>query len=125
MSWNTYVENLENTNNVAKAAICGQDGSTWACSQGWNISPQEAQTLAAAFKDSSVLVEKGMFVGGERFVYLSGDDEVLRGRKGQTGLHVSKTKSAIIIGFYQDPTQPSQCAKEVDNVAEYLKSQNL
>jgi profilin len=38
MSWQAYVDtNLVGTGKIAKAAIIGQDGSSWACSQGFNV----------------------------------------------------------------------------------------
>lgn len=65
-----------------------------------------------------------MFIGGTRFIFLSGTDEVLRGKKGTTGVHVAKTKTAIIIAIYEDPIQPGQCAVTVENLADYLKNVN-
>lgn len=65
-----------------------------------------------------------MRVGNEKYIYLSGEGDVLRGKKGSAGVHVSKSNTAIIIGYYEQPTQHPQCAKEVDNITEYLKSNN-
>lgn len=59
MSWNTYVETLENSGNVKKAAICGLDGSLWAASSGWTIKPEEVKTLNSCFSDKASLYEKG------------------------------------------------------------------
>lgn len=63
-----------------------------------------------------------MHVGGTRFIFLSGTDQVLRGKKGTSGVHVAKTGQAIIIGYYEDPTAPNQCGTAVENMADYLKS---
>lgn len=65
-----------------------------------------------------------MHVGGERFIFLSGTNEVLRGKKGTSGVHVAKTGQAILIGYYDDPTTPGQCATQVEAMAEYLKGLN-
>ncbi|XP_045597772.1 profilin-1A [Procambarus clarkii] len=124
MSWNTYVENLENTSGVTKAAIYGLDGSPWAASQGWTATPKQIQDIVKAFADPSSLRASGIWLGEDKYFFLSSDSEVMRGKKGQNGVHICKTKSAIIIGYYEDPIQPGQCAKEVENVAEYLKGQN-
>lgn len=65
-----------------------------------------------------------MHVGGQRFIFLSGTDQVLRGKKGTAGVHVGKTGQAILIGFYDEPTTPNQCATQVETMADYLKGMN-
>ena len=65
-----------------------------------------------------------MTVAGIRFFYLSGTDEVLRGKKEKLGIHVAKTKTAIIIAVYEEPIQPGQCAMTVESLADYLKGVN-
>lgn len=59
MSWNSYIDNLLSSGNVKKAAICGHDGSLWAASEGWNVTPDEAKNLVTAFTNSSNLVQSG------------------------------------------------------------------
>ena len=47
MSWDQYVnEQLVGTGNVSKAAICGLDGSCWAKSSDWAITPEECKKVA-------------------------------------------------------------------------------
>ncbi|XP_071517640.1 profilin-like [Panulirus ornatus] len=121
MSWNTYVENLEKTGFVQKAAVCGQDGSVWAVSAGWDVTPAEVKKLSSSFNDKEALSQSGMHIGNEKFFYLGGEENELKGKKGQAGIHVAKSKTAIIIGYYEQPIQHCQCAKEVYNVAMYLK----
>ncbi|KAA0203806.1 hypothetical protein HAZT_HAZT008628 [Hyalella azteca] len=65
-----------------------------------------------------------MHIAGTRFVYLSGTDETLRGKKNTVGVHVAKTKTAIIIGVYEEPIQPGQCAVTVESLADYLRGVN-
>eukprot|EP00397_Hematodinium_sp_SG-2012_P062912 GEMP01085835.1.p1 GENE.GEMP01085835.1~~GEMP01085835.1.p1 ORF type:complete len:126 (+),score=13.46 GEMP01085835.1:78-455(+) len=125
MSWNTYVENLIKTQAVTKASICGQDGSPWASSQDFCVSEQEVKTLVVSFDNNSELPMKGMIIGGTKYFFLSGTDEVLRARKGNSGIIACKTKTGVIIAYYEDPIQAGQCAKEVESVAEYLKGQDI
>lgn len=70
------------------------------------------------------LFSSGMHVAGTRFIFLSGTDEVLRGRKGTSGVHVAKTNQAILVGYYEDPISPGQCANQVEKMADYLKGMN-
>jgi len=125
MSWDKYIsDQLLATGNVQKGAICGLDGSIWAVSDKFNVQPDEAKKLAAAFKDSSVLQMSGIFVAGDKFMFLSATEDVLRGKKGSNGVHIVKTLQAIIIGYYADPVQPGQCATTVEALGDYLKSVN-
>ena len=63
-----------------------------------------------------------MTVNGIKFFYLSGTEDVIRGKKGKFGLHVAKTVTAIIVAVYEEPIQPGQCAMTVEALADYLKS---
>ena len=51
---------------------------------------------------------KGVTVGGIRYMYLSGDEKVLRGKKGTSGVHVIKTVQAYIVSVYQEPVVAEQ-----------------
>jgi len=125
MSWDKYVsDQLLATGNVQKGAICGTDGSIWAVSEGWEVTGQEAKDLASAFKDPTLLHQKGIVVAGEKYMFLSATEDVLRGKKAANGIHIVKTNMAIIIGYYADPVQPGQCATTVEALGDYLKSVN-
>ncbi|XP_066962873.1 profilin-like isoform X1 [Macrobrachium rosenbergii] len=125
MSWNDYITNqLTGTGNVTKGAIAGLDGSVWAISDGWGVTQQECQSIANGFTNKDGLVQSGMMCAGEKYFFLSGDDGVLRGKKGNKGIHVAKTNTALVIGQYEDPIQPGQCAATVEALADYLKNCN-
>ncbi|KAB7496165.1 Profilin [Armadillidium nasatum] len=124
MSWQTYVDsNLVGTNDVKYAAICGHDGSIWAKSENWNVTQGEVSSLLKNFDDAGSLAMSGLILGGDKFFYLSGDSSVIRGKKGANGVHIAKTKSALIIAKYEEPTQPNRCASVVEALADYLKDQ--
>merc|ERR1719209_1805895 len=55
--------------------------------------------------DTRALAMAGVTVGGVRYMYLSGDDQVIRARKKTLGLHMMKTVQAVIIAVYE-PTVP-------------------
>jgi len=125
MSWQEYITNsLEGSGNVKKAAICGHDGSTWASSEGFNITPAEATSMVNGFNDQNQLRASGLFASGTKFFFLSAAEGVLRGKKDKQGLHVVKTNQAVIIALYEEPIQPGQCAKTVEDLADYLKGLN-
>ena len=41
-------------------------------------------------------------------MYLSGDDKILRGKKGTSGVHVMKTVQAYIVSVYHEPIVAEQ-----------------
>ena len=57
-----------------------------------------------------------------RYMYLSGDDKVIRARKKTSGLHVMKTVQAVIIAVYDEPIVPEQCANTTEKLGDYLIS---
>uniref|UniRef100_A0A2P2HWH8 Profilin n=1 Tax=Hirondellea gigas TaxID=1518452 RepID=A0A2P2HWH8_9CRUS len=125
MSWDAYIsDQLLGTGNIKSAAICGLDGTTWASSENFIVTNEEALKLIGAFNDASGLASGGMHLSGVRYIYLSGTDEVLRAKKDKVGVHISKTKTAIIIALYEEPIQPGQCAMTVEALADYLKGVN-
>lgn len=125
MSWDSYIKDqLLATTFCQKGAICGLDGSVWAVSEGWGVQAAEAKTLAGAFKDQTILQSKGVVIAGEKYMFIGGNEDVLRGKKGTAGVHINKTSQAMIIGYYEQPVQPGQCATTVEALGDYLKSVN-
>jgi len=125
MSWQEYItSSLEGAGTVKKAAICGHEGTTWAASDGFSVSAAEVSVLVNGFSNEDQLRASGMVVNGLKFFFLSAGEGVLRGKKDKQGLHVVKTNKAVIIAVYEDPIQPGQCAKTVEDLGDYLKGLN-
>lgn len=123
MSWQAYVDDqLLATKQVSQAVICGHDGNAWATSAGFAASPAELKTIASDFGKTDVLPMKGVTIGGTRYMYLSGDDKILRGKKGTSGVHVMKTVQAYIVSVYHEPIVAEQCATTTEKLGEYLIS---
>jgi len=126
MSWSAYIsDQLEGSGHVTRAAIAGLDGQTWAASEGFTVSPTEVKGLVAAFTNPDAMRAGGMHVGDIKFIFLSGTEEVLRGKKGKQGVHVAKTNTCVIVAIYEEPIQAQQCATTVENLADYLKGCNF
>jgi len=124
MSWQAYVDNqLVGQGTVTRAAICGHDGSIWAKSADFALEAPEAAKIAVSFNADSLPMD-GVTVGGTRYMYLSGTDELMRARKGKAGLHIAKTTQAVIIAMYEEPITGQACAGTVENLQSYLKDMN-
>jgi len=123
MSWQSYVDNqLMGSGLIEKAVIAGHDGTVWAKSENINPSVDELSKLSSSFNDQSPLTMSGLHIGGEKFVYLSGTEKVVRCKKGKSGLHAMKTQQAVLIAVYNEPVQHSQVASIVETLGDYFIS---
>ncbi|GAB6028207.1 hypothetical protein CHUAL_002404 [Chamberlinius hualienensis] len=123
MSWQEYIDKQLMASGVVKhAAIAGHDGAIWAKSEQFNTSDDDLLNVSKGFGDKGLLQTSGLTIGGERYIYLSGDDKIIRAKKGKIGVHCMKTKQAIVVALYEDPVQPQQCATVVEKLGEYLEN---
>ena len=51
------------------------------------------------------MAASGINLAGQKYFYLSGTDEVLRGKQGKGGVHIMKTNQTVLIGVYDEPLQ--------------------
>jgi len=123
MSWQEYIDKqLINSNCVTKAAICGLEGDVWAKSDDFEVTKPEVQALIKGFENTTDLASNGVTLAGQRYIYLSGTDRIVRGKLGRNGIHCMKTTQGIIISVYEDPVQPQQAATVVEKLGDYLIS---
>merc|ERR1712209_139089 len=109
MSWQSYVdEQLIASGMVTAAAIAGHDGNIWAKSNGFNASPDEVKRLLSNWGPN--LAMGGVTVNAFKYMFLSSNEKVVRGKKGSSGVHICKTSQAVIIACYSEPIVAEQCA---------------
>jgi profilin len=121
MSWQDYVDNqLLASRCVAKAAIAGHDGNLWAKSEGFEVTKEELAKLVAGIDKPELLTSGGVTLAGQRYIYLSGTDRVIRAKLGKVGIHCFKTQQAMIVSVYEEPVQPQQAASIVEKLGDYL-----
>jgi len=121
MSWQSYVDNqLMGSGMVEKAIIAGHDGTIWAKSDNINPSTDELNKLSSSFSDQTALTMSGLVIGGEKFIYLSGSDRVVRCKKGKSGLHAMKTQQAVLVAVFTEPVQHPHVASIVESLGDYL-----
>jgi profilin len=121
MSWQDYVDNqLIASQCVSKACIAGHDGGVWAKSEGFEVSKEELAKLVQGFDKQEILTSGGVTLAGQRYIYLSGTDRVIRAKLGKVGVHCMKTQQAVIVSTYEEPVQPQQAASIVEKLGDYL-----
>lgn len=85
----------------------------------------QVEKLVQGFSDPSVLTSGGLYLGGVKYLSISPDPAVIRGKKGQDGVTVKKTVSALVIGIYGEGVQPADGNVVVENLADYLTNQGI
>ncbi|EIE23052.1 Profilin/allergen [Coccomyxa subellipsoidea C-169] len=131
MSWQEYVDDhlmceLPNGGTLKSAAIVGLDGGVWAQSADFPaLGDDEVAKIVKGFTDPSVLATGGLYLGGVKYLSISPDPAVIRGKKGQDGVTVKKTVSALVIGIYGEGVQPADGNIVVENLADYLTNTGI
>ena len=121
MSWQDYIDTQLVGQDLKNAVIAGHDGNVWAKSQNFNVTPTEIQTLLQNYGKQDALASSGFCLGGTKYFYLSGDDEVIRGKQGKGGVHCVKTNQTLLVGVYDAPMEPGTAATITEKLGDYLK----
>lgn len=127
MSWQDYIDKqLVGTGNIKEAFIADHQGNIWACSANFQVTPEEIKHLCCQFSDTNLCCN-GVVISKKKYIFLSADPDknVIRARLGRGGLHCTKTKSAVILGTYEEPTQPGQAATVIERLGDYLISTGM
>jgi len=119
MSWQAYVDDQLVGAGLTGGVLLGHDGSVWA-SKNFNIQGTEGAGLANLFKNPANVFATGIFLGGNKYMGIKGDERSIYGKKGATGVATAKTGQAIIIGYYDEKVQPGNAAVIVEKLADYL-----
>ncbi|KAH0564189.1 hypothetical protein KQX54_010083 [Cotesia glomerata] len=84
------------------------------------VSKEELAKLVQGFDTQEILTSSGVTLAGNRYIYLSGTDRVIRAKLGKVGVHCMKTSQAVVVSLYEDPIQPQQAASVVEKLGDYL-----
>eukprot|EP00997_Jenningsia_sp_PLL12_P009165 NODE_6078_length_532_cov_174.248447_g5323_i0.p1 GENE.NODE_6078_length_532_cov_174.248447_g5323_i0~~NODE_6078_length_532_cov_174.248447_g5323_i0.p1 ORF type:complete len:128 (-),score=15.00 NODE_6078_length_532_cov_174.248447_g5323_i0:80-463(-) len=122
MSWQTYVDsNLLGSGACTQGALLSiADGSVWATSAGFAISPEEGKNIVAGIKDPSKFQASGIVMGGQKYFATKADANLAYGKLGSGGCCLAGSAQAITIGVYGEGIPPPSCNKAVEDVRDYL-----
>merc|ERR1711942_36374 len=121
MSWQSYVDTQMIEKKLKQAAIAGLDGSIWAKSGDFNITSEEVKRVVDNYDNQLAFASTGINLAGQKYFYLSGTDDVLRGKQGKGGVHIMKTEKAVLVGVYDEPMQGAEAATVTESLGSYLK----
>merc|ERR1711997_359389 len=121
VSWQDYIDTQLVGRELKEAVIAGHDGNVWAKSSNFNVTPGEIQAILKNYSSQGSLASSGFSLGGTKYFYLSGDDEVIRGKQGKGGVHCVKTNQPLLVGVYDAPMEPATAATITEKLGDYLK----
>lgn len=131
MSWQEYVDDhllaeLSSGGRLSHAAILNHAGDVWAKSPDFpEVSEKEAQSILQEFRNPGTIALMGLFVGGNKYIVIPGEPgEVIRGRKNQDGITIKRTAQTLVIGIYGEGVQAGEANTVVENLGDYLISQD-
>ncbi|XP_040581270.1 profilin [Lepeophtheirus salmonis] len=121
MSWKEYLNTMTNEG-LTHAVICGLDGPSWVeATEGSNVTTEELTNVINSMGNVNGLATNGITLGGIRYMYLSGMENVIRGKYKKDGIHIAKSETLLIIGMYGEAVQPQKAATIVEKMADYLR----
>jgi len=131
MSWQAYVDNQICAFVQCKtAAIAGlQDGSIWAkyeATPANTITQAEMKAIIDTMRNNpSKFLEGGIHLGGEKYITISSDEKLVRGRKGTSALIVVVTNTLVLAVATQEGFPAGQLNSIVEKLGDYLRSTNF
>lgn len=125
MSWQNYVDNQICNYVQSKIAIIAslQDGAVWAKQEKSDkpVTQQELKVIADTMKTNpKSFQEHGVHLGGEKYICLSAEPHLVRGRKGSAAMSIVATKSCLIVVVTTDGFPAGVLNTVVERLAEYL-----
>ena len=130
MSWQSYVDDQICKYVDCKLAVIAsnQDGSIWAkmnASES-NVTQEELQVIANTMRTNPrAFQERGVILAGEKYICLSAEQNLIRGRRGSAALIIVGTKSCLLVVATKDGFPPGQLNQCVERLGEYLISNNF
>ncbi|KAL4804088.1 profilin [Aspergillus unguis] len=120
--WQGYVDSsLMGSGQFDKAAILSYDFSdVEATSAGFTITPQELESIKAAFTSSDHAMTNGFTLGGDKFFSIKADARSLYGKKQKEGAVIVRTASCILVGHHSEAVQTPNAATAIEGVADYI-----
>jgi profilin len=122
MSWQTYVDEQIVPVCQAGGAILDHDGNVWAIKSGFQLKHDEGKKIVAHFSNPGEVFNTGITIGGNKYLGISSNESSIYGRKGPDGCVLVKTAQTILIGVYNEHTQPGIAANAMEKLGDYLKS---
>jgi len=128
MSWQTYVDKqICEQVSCRLAVIAGlADGQVWAKFEKdlpHSVAQEELKAIADGMRaNPNAFQENGIRLAGEKYVCLSAENTLLRGRKGSSALIIVATNTCLLAAATTDGFPPGQLNTVVEKLGDYLRA---
>ncbi|XP_074603407.1 profilin chickadee [Brevipalpus obovatus] len=129
MSWQPYVDKqICSQVNCKMALICGFDGTIWAKHEDGDsnkLNKEEMKVISDTMKaNPGAFQEKGIHFGGEKYICLHAENNLVRGRKAGSALCIVRTNTCILAAATQDGFPAGSLNTVIEKLGDYLRSSN-
>ena len=130
MSWQAYVDKEICHYVQTKVAIIAnlQDGTIWAKSMNIDkeVTQQELKTIADTMRTNpKSFHENGVHLAGEKYICISAESNLIRGRKGSAALSIVATKLALLVVVTTDGFPAGILNTVVERLGDHLVTSNF
>lgn len=121
--WDAYTQNLIAQGQTSGAAIVGfPDGGLWAQT---SVALQGTEGKDICDRFSNPFNGQGIVVGGVKYMATACNDQQLTGKKGPTGVCITKSGRAVIISVYGEGQNAGDCLNHNYKMSDDLTSKGF
>jgi len=123
--WKPYKDIIESLGFKDAAIIVSKDGkSVYTPAPYGGATPAELQALATTFSKENAFFEKGIVLGGKKYMTVRHDSEFAVGKKGsEAAIVIGATNKTLVIGVCGSSTNVNDALSHLGKrVIDYLKS---
>lgn len=125
MSWQAYVDQqICGVVDCKFACIAGlQNGQIWAQkANNCEVTEDEIRAIAAKIiSDPGSYTQSGIMLGGEKYICISAEKGLVRGRKNKNALCIVATATCLLVAVCNDGVSPGQLNNVVEKLGDYLR----
>lgn len=130
MTWQQYVDNQICKYVQSRVAVIASltDGTIWAkqLDSAVPVTQQELKVIADTMRvNVKSFQETGIRLGGEKYICLCAEPNLVRGRRGSSALCIVATKTLLLVCATNDGYPPGALNTVVERLGEYLITQDF
>lgn len=89
------------------------------------MTEEELAVIAKNLKTPKAFEQSGIKLGGEKYIFISAEPDLVRGRKNKNALCIVGTMSAMIIAVGDEVAAAGVLNNTVEKLGDYLKQNGL
>ena len=122
--WDALLTKLTAKLPHGKCAIFGQDGTPWTSL--YSYDSQQMKTVFSGFSNPEALRKDGPTIDGVKYFVTHVDNQLIRLKKGPTGVMVKKTLQTYVVCSYDEANQSADAVMvSLVSFGEYLEKMNF